>query len=207
MHGLVLAKEYYQEYGLPLLSKKFAAQHERIAAGLVGDGSDCLGFDDKYSTDHDWGPGFCWWLSKEDYGQFERPAGGVRQGCPPASRASNARPANGATAVSACFEIDAFYKGFLGRNGSAGHTAGLAASAREELGRMHFRGSVCRSARRVLADPSATAGRLPRRCAAGEDCRPLHVIRAGGAVQLSSIHMGVANILPHSMPKQSSAPM
>lgn len=50
-----------------MIQDKFGQYTHRIAAGLVGDGSECYGFDDELSRDHDWGPGFCIWLAKEDY--------------------------------------------------------------------------------------------------------------------------------------------
>lgn len=67
-NGMQLAKEYWQTYGKPLLElPKFKDYKNRIAAGLVGHGSECYGFDDEISRDHDFGPGFCLWLTDEDY--------------------------------------------------------------------------------------------------------------------------------------------
>lgn len=68
--GLVIAKEYYETYGKPMLLNKFPEYVNRIAVGLVGEGSECLGFDDIYSTDHDYGPSFCMWLEKADYDEI-----------------------------------------------------------------------------------------------------------------------------------------
>jgi hypothetical protein len=65
--GLVLSERYFFEICAPMIEEKFPAYREKIAAGLVGDGSECFGFDDEISRDHDWGPAFCLWLTKEDY--------------------------------------------------------------------------------------------------------------------------------------------
>lgn len=67
MSGLDLARAYYEQFGKPMIHEKFLDYEDRIAAGLVGRGSECFGFDDRISTDHDFGPGFCLWLAKEDY--------------------------------------------------------------------------------------------------------------------------------------------
>ncbi len=69
--GMQLAQSYWQTYGKPLLDQpKFARYKNRIAAGLVGHGSECYGFDDEISRDHDFGPGFCLWLTDEDYAKI-----------------------------------------------------------------------------------------------------------------------------------------
>ncbi|MDR0884813.1 MAG: DUF4037 domain-containing protein [Clostridiales Family XIII bacterium] len=66
MKGLELARNYYLTYGKPTLAEQFPEYADRIACGIAGEGSDCLGFDDKYSQDHDFGPGFCLWLTDAD---------------------------------------------------------------------------------------------------------------------------------------------
>ena len=65
--GLKLARAFWMQVGKPMLSAKYPQYVARIAVGLVGHGSECYGFDDAYSQDHDFGPRFCLWLSDEDY--------------------------------------------------------------------------------------------------------------------------------------------
>ena len=66
MKGLDLAKAFFEEEGLPMLREKFPDKVGRIAAGLVGEGSQCFGFDDEISRDHDFDASFCLWITGED---------------------------------------------------------------------------------------------------------------------------------------------
>lgn len=65
--GIDLCEDYYREFGIPMIREKFSAYEDVIAVGLVGEGSDCFGFDDELSRDHDFGPGFCMWLTDQTY--------------------------------------------------------------------------------------------------------------------------------------------
>ncbi len=66
LSGLELSRMYYEQYGRPMIHEKFPEYEDRIAVGLAGEGSECFGFDDRISRDHDYGPGFCMWLAKDD---------------------------------------------------------------------------------------------------------------------------------------------
>ena len=63
--GLELSQEYYERIGRPVLEELFPAYLDRIAVGLVGEGSECFGYDDMISMDHDYGPGFVYGLQKK----------------------------------------------------------------------------------------------------------------------------------------------
>lgn len=65
--GLGLARGYYETYGIPMIREQFGEYENRIAVGLAGRGSDCFGYDDRLSEDHDWGPDFCLWVTDETY--------------------------------------------------------------------------------------------------------------------------------------------
>lgn len=67
MNGLLLSERYYKFYGKPMIEKNFPDYLNRMAIGLVGEGSECFGFDDELSMDHDWGPAFSIWLNEQDY--------------------------------------------------------------------------------------------------------------------------------------------
>lgn len=66
MKGLEISKAFYDEYGKPLLEKRFPELVPYLAAGLIGSGSECYGYDDEVSRDHDFEPGFCIFLPGEE---------------------------------------------------------------------------------------------------------------------------------------------
>lgn len=66
MKGIEISKAYFEEYGRPMLEKDFFDILPYLCVGMVGSGSDCYGFDDEISRDHDFEPGFCIFIPNED---------------------------------------------------------------------------------------------------------------------------------------------
>lgn len=65
-NNLTQSRSFYEQYGKSMIRESFPDYESRIAVGMVGEGSDCFGFDDEISTDHDYAVGFCMWLTEED---------------------------------------------------------------------------------------------------------------------------------------------
>ena len=61
-----ICEAYFREYGQTMLREKFPDLLPMTASGLCGSGSECLGYDDKVSADHDLEPGFCLFIPGED---------------------------------------------------------------------------------------------------------------------------------------------
>lgn len=70
MSHMERCREFYEHFGAPMIEAKFPDYKDRIAAGLVGEGSECFGFDDEISKDHDFSLGFCMWLRDGDYDEI-----------------------------------------------------------------------------------------------------------------------------------------
>ena len=66
MTGLELSRAYWEAFGVPMIREQFPEYEEIIAAALTGSGSECYGFDDEVSRDHDYEPGFCLFIPGEE---------------------------------------------------------------------------------------------------------------------------------------------
>ena len=66
MKGIELSERFFYECGAPMLRERFSDLEPFLAVGLVGSGSECFGYDDGISQDHDFEAGFCIFLPDED---------------------------------------------------------------------------------------------------------------------------------------------
>lgn len=67
MKNIDRCRLFYEKFGAPMIHEKFPEYEARIAVGFAGEGSDCFGYDDYISADHDYGIGFVMWLTGKDY--------------------------------------------------------------------------------------------------------------------------------------------
>lgn len=120
--GLELSERFYDEAVKPMLTERFPKLRGAWAAGLVGHGSECYGYDDGLSADHDYGADVCIWLTKKDY---ENDAPAMRKAYEDARRtwaktaeerygiSQRNQTAQGAGRIG-ILEIRTFYYGLLG---------------------------------------------------------------------------------------------
>lgn len=115
MKGLELSRLYYEAHGQSMLQQYFSQYKEHIAAGLVGMGSECFGFDDEISQDHDWGPAFCLWMNKDVYADIGKELQEAINKLPSSFAEFDGRKESGwGGGRTGVFEIGQFYRQFIG---------------------------------------------------------------------------------------------
>lgn len=114
MTGLELARAYW-EATMPALLEGLDPQVRAVAAfGLVGAGSECLGFDDGLSRDHDFGPGYCVWLPSWAHARWGRKLQARYDALPAEFLGLSRRATPLAGKRVGVFETGAFYRAFIG---------------------------------------------------------------------------------------------
>jgi hypothetical protein len=87
-----------------------AEQH--IAAGLVGAGSECFGFDDEISKDHDFSNGFYIWLTEDADIKYGVGLSRIYRECVSGAAVKSASPKHRGVIT-----VDSFYMRYTGRRG------------------------------------------------------------------------------------------
>jgi len=115
MKGLELARRYNSDIVLPAFMEKAAGIIDSMTFGLAGPGSECYGFDDEISRDHDWGPRVCIWIPENLYerqsGELQKIYNGLKDtysGFNPVERLDTRVRRDGVISV------ERFYRNFLG---------------------------------------------------------------------------------------------
>lgn len=133
--GLELCRRYYEEYGRPMIAAQFRAYESVIAVGLVGKGSDCFGFDDTLSQDHDYGPRFVMWVTKKVYEEIGEELQEAYESLPKSFMGVERIETFHGRDRCGVMIIEEFYKNLLGFNlvGMLDHNSGGSASGKESM--------------------------------------------------------------------------
>ncbi len=113
-----LSENFFNEYRSTLFSGELSECENICTVALVGEGSECFGFDDELSLDHDVDSGFCLILSGDDFERY-----GMRL-----QRAYNSLPKEyygikrvasslGGSCRRGVFSAEAFYTSLIGTRG------------------------------------------------------------------------------------------
>lgn len=139
MKGLELSRAHWDAVVAPAVAARLPALLPRLAAGLVGEGSECFGFDDDLSRDHDFDPSPCLWLSASDFATHGESLYALLGSLPPPPRSPLVTPDGGGRR--GVHQTGAFYRRFLGlpraprtlEEWRAAPEAGLAAATNGEV--------------------------------------------------------------------------
>ncbi len=113
--GMELARCYYEDCLKPQLEWRLPNHIDKIAVGLTGRGSDCYGYDDAASRDHDWGPGLCIFVSADTYAEIGEELENIYSSLPEEYKGCKRGPIVSGHKRRGVFIIEDFYKELLGK--------------------------------------------------------------------------------------------
>jgi len=115
MSFLERARALYEEKGAALIRERLGEYEGRIAVGLAGRGSQCYGYDDEISSDHDYALGFCLWISDADDENFGLELRRIYRALVPAESIQHSAMGNSGMGV---FTIGDFFLPYTGTRGA-----------------------------------------------------------------------------------------
>jgi hypothetical protein len=140
VNGLALCRAYFFETAHASLLARFGDISTQLAVGLSGPGSDCFGYDDDISQDHDWGPGFCLFIPDRLFSDYSAELSAWYDELPKSFRGFGPRfiTEDGRIGVIHLERFFAMYSGLRDRNASArqwllASTEGLAVCTNGEV--------------------------------------------------------------------------
>lgn len=122
MKGIEQARKFYTEVGKKMIADEFGDYQNRIAVGFAGHGSECFGFDDEVSCDHDFEVGFCMWLTREDEEKIGfkllRAYDRLKEEYALQNGLKNSRQSTAGASAQGVYTIDDFYRRYTGCDGA-----------------------------------------------------------------------------------------
>ncbi len=112
--GMEFARHIYEDELKPAIERELPEYIDKITVALVGRGSDCYGWDDEQSKDHDWG-GLCVILEKEAYDQIGQKLSEIYEALPKTYENAAIAPMVSGHKRRGVFEIEDFFKELLGK--------------------------------------------------------------------------------------------
>ncbi|MBR5931312.1 MAG: DUF4037 domain-containing protein [Lachnospiraceae bacterium] len=112
MKGLERSRQLFEDHVMPKLQEELPEVIPLLAAGLVGEGSECFGYDDAVSLDHDAETRICLWLDQEHYPKYADALNRILMALPKEIDGNPVHPVDGWR--SGVFEIGSFYHYLIG---------------------------------------------------------------------------------------------
>ena len=155
MRGIELSEKCFFEKFLPLVRERLPDAEAHIAAGFVGGGSECFGFDDEISIDHDFSDGFYIWLTEEDDIKYGVALSRIYRECVSSPKTKSASPR-----LRGVITVEDFYARYIGRRGLPENSFEWLAIPESALPRQR----TARFSSTAWASSRATVAHFPRGC-------------------------------------------